>query len=62
MRIEMKDILPDQLISKLPLSFQRMHPIDKQYAVFIDRMITIKKYQTERCAVYPYHKPISKII
>lgn len=60
--MKITDIISQEILKKMPVSLQYLKPIDKSISVFINKHVSIKKYQSFQCSVYPPLKPISKIL
>ncbi len=53
--------LPRIVLERLPVSFQYFAPVLRKNAVFVNKYIYIKRYNSQFCSVYPPLKPLSKI-
>lgn len=60
--MKVTQLIPEDVLKKMQISFQYLKPFDKSKSVFMDKHVGIRKYQSANCAVYPPLKPISKII
>lgn len=60
--MKMEELIREETLSKLPLSFRYFTPINKATSLFVNRYVSIRRYQSYTCAVSPPLKPISKMI
>ncbi|RKE47126.1 hypothetical protein DFQ12_4287 [Sphingobacterium detergens] len=59
--MKITEVIPLQIMPKLPVSFVKLSPIKKEHAVFVNKYVYIERYKSHLCSVYPPFKPISKL-
>jgi len=59
--MKMKDLVSEEVMKWVPISFHFFKPIEKKNVVFSDKHIRIKRYQSTQALVEPPQKPISRL-